>query len=106
MSYFLQKCREEDPDLTTKFKPRKADKHERDGEREKHRERDRYHERDRYQRERDSEYMPAHSYHEEREKKPKKKRDTFSVATTKQSNEQSIQCDFPNYLFFFYLFIF
>lgn len=46
--------------------------------------------------------MPSHSYHEEREKKPKKKRDAFSVATTKQSNEQDMQYNFPNYLFFFY----
>lgn len=71
-----QRCKEEDPDLVTRFKPKKADKLDHK-DRDWHREREKDHYKDKYQRDRDDAYIPSHSY-EEREKKTKKKRDTLA----------------------------
>lgn len=90
--YYCVRCREEDPDLVTKFKPRKADKHDRDGDRDRHRERDRYHDRDKHQRDRERAYIPSHSLSAEKEKKTKKgKRDAFAIPR-EPSKPKSYRC--------------
>lgn len=79
----LQRCKEDDPDLVTRFKNKKSEKPDhRERDRFKERDRDRDYEREKHYKERDgdSSYIPSHStYHEEKERKPKKRRDTFVV---------------------------
>ncbi|XP_034236046.1 CXXC-type zinc finger protein 1-like isoform X2 [Thrips palmi] len=93
--YYCVRCREEDPDLVTRFKNKKPDKHDyRERDRFKERDRDRDYEREKHhkERERDSAYIPPHSsYREEKEKKPKKRRDAFTVPK-EPSKPKSYRC--------------
>lgn len=87
--YYCTRCKEEDPDLVTRFKPKRPEKPDR--ERDRHREKERDYEKERHSKNRDSDYLPVLSYHEGREKKPKKRRDPFTVPK-EPSKPKSFKC--------------
>ena len=89
--YYCVRCKEDDPDLVTKFKQKKPDRHDHK-ERDRHREREKEPYRDKHPSRNidDDAYIPSHSY-EEREKKPKKRRDPY-IAPKEASKPKSYRC--------------